>query len=179
MNGDGISDLVMRNHLDKLGYFPRKVIRNENNEPTNYEYEDFILMEIPGGLTSTYRGNSEGLNLNVGLTISSGIGNVSVGGSAGINKSWSNSKSNIFITDANGDYLPDLSVNNRILFNYIDFDDNNITKFSSSSDSTENLIVKGSEITVDPPETKVENEYKLPAFDVVKVWEALMMGRSS
>ncbi|MBK7233834.1 MAG: hypothetical protein IPH93_16625 [Saprospiraceae bacterium] len=129
-------------------------------------------MEIPGGLTSTYRGNSEGLNLNVGLTISSGIGNVSVGGSAGINKSWSNSKSNIFITDANGDYLPDLSVNNRILFNYIDFDDNNITKFSSSSDSTENLIVKGSEITVDPPETKVENEYKLPAFDVVKVWEA-------
>ena len=168
MNGDGLPDIVKRER-DNIVFYPHIVTRSTNGgiETIAHSFgERKVVYDLPKN--DFFRSKSSSFNLNVGINLSNRSG--SFGGSIGINQGFSRNTTNIFITDANGDQMPDISVDKKIYFNYLDRETNE-THFSMSSEPTENLIVKGAEITVTDPEDEEDSEIVIPAYDVVKVWE--------
>ncbi|MBP6184083.1 MAG: thrombospondin type 3 repeat-containing protein [Saprospiraceae bacterium] len=170
MNGDGFPDLV-RQYNNALYYYPHTVQRIGSGDQEeivhSYSTEGIMLVDLIGDIN--YHSESESLNKNIGLTGSRGA----IGGHAGVNISNGRTMTNVYITDANGDGLPDISINGKILFNYIEIEnDLPVPHFSSSSVPTENLIVVGENAVKLIPEEYNEFSLELPAFEVVKVWEA-------
>ena len=74
------------------------------------------------------------------------------------------------MTDGNGDQLPDVSIDGKVLFNHINA--NGQPQFTVSSEPTENLVVVGAEVKKTIPDTWAEFDFELPSYDVVKTWEA-------
>lgn len=76
----------------------------------------------------------------------------------------------MFFTDGNGDGLMDIVRDGVVYFNRLDANGN--PSFIPDSQGTENLIITAAPKTIEVPDEYNEDEITLPAFDVVKVWEA-------
>ncbi|HLO56875.1 MAG TPA: RHS repeat-associated core domain-containing protein [Saprospiraceae bacterium] len=174
MNGDGYPDIV-RKVGNVIKYYPHKVERipgtNGDDIIHTFAQTGINLLNIP--TNEFYSSNSSSISYNIGLTISTTSG--VVGGHGGINRSSSSSVTDIYITDGNGDQLPDISINGYIFFNTLDRETGE-PSFSLSSEPTENLIVVGSSIEKTEPDNFENIELEFPSYDVVKVWEAIHDG---
>ncbi|MCZ8296204.1 MAG: SpvB/TcaC N-terminal domain-containing protein [Flavobacterium sp.] len=165
INGDGLDDIVSKegNNL----YYKKHVVTrtyDSNNEPIvahSFEPKRPIV-----GIDNFYR--SFGRNRSSNFQITFGLRRI--GGFIGWDKSKSTSETDIYITDGNGDGLPDIVRDGVVYFNRLDANGN--PKFMPDSRGTENLVITAAPKSIDLPDTSTENEIALPAFDVVKVWEA-------
>jgi len=169
MNGDGLVDLVKKEN-GKLNYYPHVVFQNGETITHDFLSDGIQLLDL--GENDFYKGNSSTFNAQIGLSAGVSEG---VGGHVGMNGSTTKSKTEIYITDANGDGLPDISINESIFFNSIDRE-TGVPSFSLSSENSENLILKGSAVK---DTILIDNEIVdvvWPAYDVVKVWEAIHDG---
>jgi RHS repeat-associated protein len=174
MNGDGYPDLVKKEG-NVIVYYPQLVQRTytQSGESITHSFSPvgIPLMEIPGN--EFFQSSSSTFSWNVGLNVSTSSG--SAGGNAAVHKSITKNETSIFLTDANGDQLPDISINGCVFFNSINRDTGQ-PSFSLSSLPTENLIVEGALIEKTTPDEWEDFEVNYPAYDVVKVWEAIHDG---
>ena len=162
MNGDGLVDLVKREN-GVINYYPHSYIQDVNGPTHSFAIDGITLVNLDDN--EFYKGFTTSFNTNIGLSAGT---SETAGGHAGLTGSTSRTITEIFITDANGDGLPDLSINGVILFNSLD-KTNGIPSFDQSSEATENLIVKGEAIE-EVIEVDLEfPEIEWPKYDVVKV----------
>lgn len=165
IDGDGYSDIVWQDG-NTVKYSKHIVNRTLVNGQESIEHifeDEKIAVDLP----MTYAGSSEGFNFDFGFSAGNNLG---VNISKGISKNKSYSP--IYVTDANGDQMPDVSIYGKALFNRIE---NGSPKFEPSSELTENLIIKSSSLEVTEPSFQSineEDEFPSMANDVVKVWEA-------
>ncbi|MBK7695350.1 MAG: thrombospondin type 3 repeat-containing protein [Saprospiraceae bacterium] len=174
INGDGLTDII-RKHNGRIVYYAHKVVRNSDSiisELFETTPKEIFTMNPDGSFSPTndlLYTYSKAWDLSLAGTFNYG----KLGGSAGGNYSKGSNVTKIFVTDGNGDQLPDISINGKVFFNHI----NRLTGevyFTPNSDPTENLVVVGSELEKEIPDTVITtlNEIHIPAYDVVKVWEA-------
>ncbi|MBC7884874.1 MAG: thrombospondin type 3 repeat-containing protein [Saprospiraceae bacterium] len=161
IDGDGYSDIVFKSG-NTLKYFKHLVTR-ESDIDIKHSFE--LESKPIANLSEFYYGKSSSSTKSKSLAVGG-----SVGGTYGSGTSKSKSENMIFVVDANGDMLPDISYKGVILFNHLV---GGIPTFTQNSSLTENQVVKGCVITATEPD--IEEEFKFteqPGFDVVKVYEA-------
>jgi len=164
MNGDGLPDLLKKED-DKLNLYLQS-IEWIDNAPV-HKFSDIPLELKDIKKEDTYKGHSISSSGHVG--ISAGVG--PIGAHAGLSHSETLDITNIFVTDANGDGLPDISIDGNIYFNIVDRTSGE-PRFDISSQASENMIVMGEELVENLPPDIDEFYQDIPAYDVVKVWEA-------
>lgn len=165
INGDGLQDIVTKEN-GFLYYKPHLVTTtyDENNEPEISH--SFGIKRPINGINSFY--NASGSSKSGNFQITYGI--KKVGGFLGKDKSESESETNVYFTDGNGDGLIDIVKNGVVYFNHLDA--NNNPTFTVNSDVTENMVIKAGTMSIDEPDFDGTSEVTIPAYDVVKVWEA-------
>lgn len=165
INGDGLDDIVSKEG-GNLYYKKHIVTRtyNANNEPV--VTHSFELKKPIIGINNFYRAFGRSSSRNFQIT----FGLKKVGGFVGHDKSKNNSETDVFFTDGNGDGLMDIVRDGVVYFNRLDANGN--PSFIPDSQGTENLIITAAPKTIEVPDEYNEDEITLPAFDVVKVWEA-------
>jgi len=165
INGDGLNDIVSKEG-GNLYYKKHIVTRtyNANNEPV--VTHSFELKKPIIGINNFYRAFGRSSSRNFQIT----FGLKKVGGFVGHDKSKNNSETDVFFTDGNGDGLMDIVRDGVVYFNRLDANGN--PSFIPDSQGTENLIITAAPKTIEVPDEYNEDEITLPAFDVVKVWEA-------
>ncbi|MDO5665380.1 MAG: SpvB/TcaC N-terminal domain-containing protein, partial [Bacteroidia bacterium] len=175
LNGDGLDDFVWIQNGRILVRF-HKVSRtlDENEMPViEHFYENPVeVLNISRYYNGSGEFSSDGGHLTIG-------GNT--GGFVGFATTSNQSTTKIFITDANGDKLPDIAVGNpddpsksKVWFNVIE---NGVPTFYLSSEKTENMVIYGADADYEkPPEF---NEVQMPKYDLIKVWEAPETGKIS
>ncbi len=165
INGDGLDDIVSKEG-GNLYYKKHIVTRtyNANNEPV--VTHSFGLKKPIIGINNFYRAFGRSSSRNFQIT----FGLKKVGGFVGHDKSKNNSETDVFFTDGNGDGLMDIVRDGVVYFNRLDANGN--PSFIPDSQGTENLIITAAPKTIEVPDEYNEDEITLPAFDVVKVWEA-------
>lgn len=177
MNGDGLPDILERvkNLISsKLQYYPHIISRDGGN--INHYYGDPIVIQNADHFHHT-------TSFNIGLNLALNLGFASKGVNVGIGHSFGMSENKLYIADGNGDQLPDISYEGQILFNtLVNSVENNVVKntpvFLPSSETSENLVIKDSELVrVNGTRPEVVEELVFPAVDVVKVWEANADGK--
>ena len=170
MNGDGLPDLVKKEG-DNINYYPHMIqkVQGPNGEEIIHSFAATGITLMNLGENEFYKSKSKSFSKQIGLTVSSPGG--IVGGHAGISNAKSKSETLIFVTDANGDQLPDISINGSVFINILDRT-TGIPTFDLSSENSENLIVVGSELLQTEPDAFADFEFTYPAYDVIKVWEA-------
>ena len=175
LNGDGLTDILYRKENDQFAYRPHKIIRTIDdlgNESLMHDYGDYVYLPSIAG-KEIQRSNSSSTNINFTGTVSAGP--------FGIHflktNSKSSSESTVYMTDANGDGLPDIAVEDKVLFNYLNED--GVPTFTPSSEPTENMLVEGESVEVEEIIPAIPEEYKveIPSYDVVKVWKAPADGK--
>ena len=177
MNGDGFPDLVKRENK-KLNFYAHKIeyytSGNGDEIPLHsYEDEGVELMDLEAlsfTIPDFYRSSSISGNAGISLAASNPPDGT-IGGNIGLDLSGSFSLTDIYFTDANGDGLPDLSVNGTVFFNIIG-EDNKTPTFNISSIQSENMVVFGEAVEIEEPDPALEFEFATEAYDVIKVWEA-------
>lgn len=165
INGDGLDDIVT-NDGGFLYYKEHSVIRtyNTNNEPV--VTHTFSPKRPIAGITSFFQSNGSTKSKNFQIT----YGIKKIGGFLGKDTAESESSTNVYFTDGNGDGLIDVVKNGVVYFNHLD--NNHYPSFTKNSDVTENMVIKAEAMTVDEPEEEEQTEVDIPAYDIVKVWEA-------
>src|SRR5690606_26674810 len=116
-----------------------------------------------GGINSFY--NAVGISWQFNFSINSYL-------NIGYEQSESKTTTEIYFTDANGDGLIDIVKNGVVYFNRLD--NNGNPYFEKDSKTTENMVIVAEPMSVEEPVE--EPEFVLPAYDVVKVWEAPVDG---
>ncbi len=165
INGDGLEDIVSKEG-NLLFYKKHIVIRtyNTNNEPiTTHAFENKKPIT---GIDNFYRAFGRNRSSNFQIT----FGLKKIGGFIGWDKSKSNAETDMYFTDGNGDGLMDIVRDGVVYFNRLDVNGN--PNFMPDSKGTENLVITAAPKTIDAPAESTQEEITLPAFDVVKVWEA-------
>lgn len=165
INGDGLEDIVSKEG-NSLYYKKHIVTRtyNANNEPVithSFQAKRPII-----GIDNFYRAFGRNRSSNFQIT----FGLKRIGGFIGWDKSKSNSETDMYFTDGNGDGLMDIVRDGVVYFNRLDVNGN--PKFIPDSKGTENLVITAAPKTVEVPDVYNQQDIALPAFDVVKVWEA-------
>ena len=165
INGDGLEDIVSKEG-NSLYYKKHVVTRtyNVNNEPVithSFQAKRPII-----GIDNFYRAFGRNRSSNFQIT----FGLKRIGGFIGWDKSKSNSETDMYFTDGNGDGLMDIVRDGVVYFNRLDVNGN--PKFIPDSKGTENLVITAAPKTVEVPDVYNQQDITLPAFDVVKVWEA-------
>ncbi|PSK80959.1 RHS repeat-associated protein [Prolixibacter denitrificans] len=104
--------------------------------------------------------------------------NISLSGFIGANTTYSKSKTSVYFSDVNGDGLPDLVDNGRVLFNRLK---DGVPEFDGTSAGTPNPINQSGGIDSDiykPDPTELqEAEKQNPLHDVIRVWQAPFTGK--
>lgn len=165
INGDGLDDIVSKEG-SSLYYKKHKVTRtyNATNEPVITHSFDVKKPII--GIDNFYRAFGRNRSTNFQIT----FGLRRIGGFIGWDKSKSTAETDMYFTDGNGDGLMDIVRDGVVYFNRLDANGN--PNFIPDSQGTENLVITAAPRTVEVPDEYNEDEVTLPAFDVVKVWEA-------
>lgn len=169
INGDGLSDIVRR--VGSSLYYKKHVITrtyDENNEPV--VTHSFESLKPITGINNFYRAFGRSKSRNFQVTFGYGR----AGGFVGKDKSTNKSETDIYFTDGNGDGLMDIVRDGVVYFNRLDANGN--PDFIPDSQGSENLIITAAPMDIEIPEEYNEDEIELPAFDVVKVWEAPIDG---
>ena len=166
LNGDGLPDVVTKEN-DKIYFKPHRyepLFGIEGNEKVHTYDAPIEIIDL--GVNDFYKARTYNWGRQIGLTASVAKG--TIGGHAGISENESVSETEIFFTDANGDGLPDVSINGTIFFN--DFDrTSGVPQFSISSEFTENMVIYGDDPNVVEP---IFESFDPEVYDVIKVWEA-------
>jgi RHS repeat-associated protein len=165
INGDGLEDIVSKegNSL----YYKKHIVERTydiNNEPIITH--SFQAKRPITGIDNFYRAFGRNRSSNFQIT----FGLKKIGGFIGWDKSKSNSETDMFFTDGNGDGLMDIVRDGVVYFNRLDANGN--PNYIPDSIGTENLVITAAPKTVDVPDVYNQQDITLPAFDVVKVWEA-------
>jgi RHS repeat-associated protein len=169
INGDGLDDVVI-DEGGTLYYKAHEVIRAYDSDNSPVITHTFAPKKPISGISNFYRatGSSKSGNFQVTLGIHS------FGGFIGKDKAKSESSTNIYFSDGNGDGLVDIVKNGVVYFNRLDANKN--PKFGASSWDSENLVIKAGVMNVDVPADEDEEDFTIPAYDVIKVWEAPAAG---
>lgn len=119
-----------------------------------------------------------GENFSETKTRSTNIGIEAHAGPIFVGKSWGDSRTTTqtYLMDRNGDGLMDISRNGSVYFNFRNTQ--GAQEFTLESDSTENPIVPGEAILLQPNDSIEEQSIlsESPLIDVVKVWVAPYSG---
>lgn len=161
INGDGLEDIVSKER--NMLYYKKHVVNrtyDSNNEVV--VTHSFEAKRPISGIGNFYR--SFGRSKSTNFQITYGFGFV------GWDKSKSNSETDMFFTDGNGDGLMDIVRDGVVYFNRLDANQN--PNFIPDSQGTENLVITAAPKTVTDPAVIEEDDIVYPTFDVVKVWEA-------
>lgn len=165
INGDGLEDIVSKED-NNLYYKKHVVVRtyDVNNEPIiTHSFQEKRPIT---GIDNFYRAFGRNRSSNFQIT----FGLKKIGGFIGWDRSRSNSETDMYFTDGNGDGLMDIVRDGVVYFNRLDVNGN--PKFIPDSKGTENLVITAAPKTVEVPDVYNQQDITLPAFDVVKVWEA-------
>jgi RHS repeat-associated protein len=165
INGDGLQDIVI-NENGFLYYKPHQITTTYNIDNEPQVSHNFGAKRPINGINSFY--NAYGSSKSGNFQVTYGIRRV--GGFLGRDNANSESETNVYFTDGNGDGLMDIVKNGVVYFNHLDV--NNNPTFTVSSDVTENMVIKAEPMTIDEPDFDETDEITIPAYDVVKVWEA-------
>lgn len=162
MNGDGLPDKLML-FGDQSYYRPNlSAVENEN------VFGERIQINNLGNF---YKDKSK--TINGGLEAHAGFSKASV--FVGYTRSSTKTETSVYLTDVNGDQLPDIVKNGQILFNTIDKETGVIT-FSPNSEQTPNLIIAsdGPDVSIlMPTQEEIEAaKAQFPLHDVVRMWRA-------
>ncbi|MBY0486819.1 MAG: hypothetical protein K2P85_06505 [Flavobacteriaceae bacterium] len=166
INGDGLDDIVSK-EVTGL-YYKKHIVNRTYNTTTNEPIitHSFEAKRPITGIDNFYR--AFGRNRSANFQITFGLRRLN--GFIGWDKSKSNSETDMYFTDGNGDGLMDIVRDGVVYFNRLDANGN--PKFIPDSKGTENLVITAEPKTVEVPDEYNEDDITLPAFDVVKVWEA-------
>ncbi|MEK7991226.1 MAG: SpvB/TcaC N-terminal domain-containing protein, partial [Thiotrichaceae bacterium] len=156
INGDGLPDKVYR---DGGGiYYRPNQSGPDGGTRFGSEYKVGNLSRISKGRSSMYSGGAE----------------LYMGASVGFNIAGTFSKTSVFFTEVNGDGLPDIVDNGRVLFNHIDADGH--PYFSSNAGDTPYPIGQSAVNTADLLQNsevlKQEFAKNNPLLDTVRRWTA-------
>lgn len=166
INGDGLLDIVTKDEDGSL-YYKKHVINktyDNNNEPIiTHVFQSKIKIL---GIDNFYRAYGRSKSSNFQVTFGSGR----AGGFVGADISESKSENDIYFADGNGDGLIDIIRNQVVYFNRLNSD--NTPEFIADSKNTENLVITAKEKEIEIPDEYNQSSITLPAYDVVKVWEA-------
>lgn len=168
MNGDGLTDIVYASG-GNIYYKAHKVKRTYN---TQGEQEITHTYESPVKLVNInqiYLAEGRSSSTNVHINVSVGP----VGGFIGRSNSKNKNETIVYITDANGDQLPDISVNGVVMFNVLE---GNVPTFYNKSIDTENMVIVAATANELPEDVYDPSEDEIPNYDIVKVWEAPVDG---
>ncbi|WP_445455748.1 SpvB/TcaC N-terminal domain-containing protein [Flavobacterium sp. HNIBRBA15423] len=165
MDGNGLDDVLFKQN-NKLFYYPHYI------DNSNIHYFDSSSKEI---------GNINNFNQTKGKT------KTMFGESFDVYfRKWfwgtkrfkTNDETDIFITDGNGDMLPDIVNNNYVYFNR-GLDNTGLNIFETTSENTPNLVITADPRTIssdDVPDPDPEFNEDMNNYDVVRVWEAPFNG---
>ncbi|WP_258105033.1 SpvB/TcaC N-terminal domain-containing protein [Marinoscillum sp. MHG1-6] len=164
VNGDGLPDKIFLDEDNKFYYRPNLCKENGDPKfgtvplPIEFNKKSFFLEE-----SSTINGGIEAL---FGAFVSAGY-------------SRTKSKTTTYMSEVNGDGLPDIVHNGQVWFNHLDTETGKIT-YSKSSDGTPNLINEG-EFVADglvetDPQERIDLIKQNPLHDVVRMWIAPYAG---
>lgn len=158
INGDGLNDIVIQEN-GEFKYRPHIVTRTYDENGNEVITHSFGERRPITGISHFYNSVGKSDQLNFSFNSYASIG---------WEKSNSKSTTNVYFTDANGDGLVDIVKNGVVYFNRLNA--NGDPHFYHDSKETENLVIVAEPMSVEEPEE--ESEFVLPAYDVVKVWEA-------
>lgn len=169
IDGDGLTDKIFMKD-GKLFYRS-----NPSGTTSNTAFGQLYEIPLPSGNTF-YKEKSK--SINSGLEANAGIGSFSA--FVGKGKTKSTSTTSVYLTEVNGDQLPDLVVNGSVFFNRIDPATGrpSFTRFSNLTPSpiTGTGAVASDIIVTDPAELEAAiNEN--PLHDMVRMWRAPFDGR--
>lgn len=163
INGDGLDDIVL-DEYGELSFKPHQIERTYDEEGNVTVTHSFGPKKRIFGIDRFYK--SVGASKSGNFQVTYGI--KKIGGFVGKDKGRSESTSNVYFTDGNGDGLIDIVKNGVVYFNKLNV--NGSPTFSTDSAVTENLVIVAEPMTVEVPEE--EETMPIPNYDVVKVWEA-------
>ncbi|KPE49122.1 hypothetical protein AOB46_21770, partial [Chryseobacterium indologenes] len=169
-NGDGVMDILYRkrNGDNGIKLIPGSLDGNGNLEFNGYEVD---VLNLKSNFTKT-----KGSTFNTGASILFNWWKMGFD----FTKSWSESESKtpVYIIDANSDGLPDVVKDDKVWFNKINPDGQ--PEMVTTSDMTENMVMKGNiPVPYEEPEDLDDDEGEEPVRaknDVVKVWIAPKAG---
>lgn len=162
MDGNGLDDVLYRKrNSSSLFYFPHKVDGNGNHffDPNDSkEVLNINNFSKTDGKTKTMFGESVELGL--------------FGALFGRKRFKTKEETSIYITDGNGDMLPDIVNDNVVYFNRGASGGTNI--FETASELTPNMVITAAPREIDPADVPDPEPDTTPDFnfDVVRVWEA-------
>lgn len=169
-NGDGIVDILYRkrNGDNGIKLIPGSLDGNGNLE---FSAPQMDVLNLKSNFTKT-----TGSTFNAGATVLINWWKMGFD----FTKSWSesDSKTPVYLIDANSDGLPDVVKDDKVWFNKIN--PNGQPEMVTTSDMTENMVMKGSvPVPYTEPEDLDDDEGEEPVKaknDVVKVWIAPKAG---
>ncbi|WP_426477465.1 polymorphic toxin type 8 domain-containing protein [Chryseobacterium sp. CBSDS_008] len=169
-NGDGIADILYRkrNGDNGIKLIPGSLDGNGNLE---FSAPQLDVLNLKSNFTKT-----TGSTFNAGATVLINWWKMGFD----FTKSWSESESKtpVYVIDANSDGLPDVVKDDKVWFNKIN--PNGQPEMVTTSDMTENMVMKGSvPVPYTEPENLDNDEGEEPVKaknDVVKVWIAPKAG---
>ncbi len=167
INGDGLPDKVFIK--DEVMYYRANQMGADGKTSFGERYA------IQGANTffkEKSRTHSGGAEAHVGI----GVGSVM----AGYNRGKTKSTTSAYFTEVNGDQLPDIVINGKVLFNRIDPNSGHPT-FVEASDATSSPVNTSGEIAADllinDDLEQGEDAKRYPLHDVVRMWQAPYDGR--
>lgn len=154
VDGDGLPDLVYEGTDGNFYYL--------KNESSNGSYSFSTTPQILNNLS--------GISHDSSFNITAGVENyVAVQALYDFTSQWDTQ--DVYLTDANGDGIPDLVANGQVYFGHIDGSGN--VSFSPSSGGTPNPLGASQAVTVFPDLTVVAVEaLKDPLVDTLRQWTA-------
>ena len=166
IDGDGLTDLLKKEN-GVINFYKHNVDVVNGMPQHTFSSTPIQLVGVPEN--EFFRGDASTRSLSIGLTAGVAVGSVH----SGLSKVTSDSGTDVFMTDANADGLPDISYYGDVYFNRLV---NGVPTFDLSSGGTENMVVRGSlDLSTIPP---IEvHDIEIPgSYDVIKVWEAIHDG---
>ncbi|GGB25045.1 SpvB/TcaC N-terminal domain-containing protein [Puia dinghuensis] len=167
INGDGLPDkLFLDGGSNTLYYRP-----NQSGTTGKTTFGDKIAIN---GINVFQKDKSTGYTVGLEAVAFSAL-------MAGANATWTNNKTTIYFTEANGDQLPDIVKDGQVYFNHIDTTTGQIT-FTPTSVGTPSPIFAGVTISqnlIDPTEAENDRQQAIdnnPLQDVVRMWQAPYSG---
>jgi RHS repeat-associated protein len=171
INGDGLPDKVFVDD-NSLWFRPNNSIKGIKGE----EFGGKIRLI---GMNKFSYSESSSLSRNINASVGVNIGKTqktSLGAGISRDKATTTDKMKIYISDFNGDGLPDIASNGMVYFNYIGID--GLPHFAPSSQPTPNPINGTDPSLIDAdfkPNYEIERKIKeaeYPLHDVVRLWRA-------
>lgn len=163
MNGDGLDDVLFKSG-NTLKYFPHMINSTDNSHYFDSNPKEIININNfskTDGKTKTMAIESMDFRMRK-LYL-------------GKKRFKTNEETSIYITDANGDMLPDI-VNNKTVYFNTGLASNGTNTFTTSSKLTPNMVITAKALQIEPEDEVDENDRDID-YDVVRVWEAPYDGK--